>query len=63
MPFGIQEALKVLENVKGEKEEALSGQQYEYAAELRERELNLASKVETLQGEWQETQYLSLIHI
>ena len=57
MPFGIQEALKVLENVKGEKEEALSGQQYEYAAELRERELNLASKVETLQGEWQETQY------
>jgi ATP-dependent Clp protease ATP-binding subunit ClpC len=57
MPFGVKEALKVLENVKGEKEEALSGQHYEYAAELRERELNLASKVETLKGDWQTLQF------
>ena len=47
--------MKVLENVRSEKEEALSDQQYEFAAELRERELNLAGKVESLEGEWQET--------
>ena len=56
MPLSVKEAMKVLENVRSEKEEALSDQQYEYAAELRERELNLAGKVESLEGEWQETQ-------
>ena len=55
MPLSVKEAMKVLENVRSEKEEALSDQQYEYAAELRERELNLAGKVESLEGEWQET--------
>ena len=56
MPLSVKEAMKVLETVRREKEEALSGQQYEYAAELRERELRLAGKVESLEGEWQETQ-------
>ena len=55
MPLSVKEAMKVLESVRGEKEEALSDQQYEYAAELRERELTLAGKVENLEGEWQET--------
>ena len=55
MPLSVKEAMKVLENVRSEKEEALSDQQYEFAAELRERELNLAGKVENLEGEWQET--------
>jgi len=55
MPLSVKEAMKVLENVRGEKEEALSDQQYEYAAELRERELTLAGKVENLEGEWQDT--------
>ena len=55
MPLSVKEAMKVLENVRSEKEEALSDQQYEYAAELRERELSLAGKVESLEGEWQET--------
>ena len=55
MPLSVKEAMKVLENVRSEKEEALSDQQYEFAAELRERELNLAGKVESLEGEWQET--------
>ncbi len=54
MPLSVKEAMKVLENVRSEKEEALSEQQYEYAAELRERELSLADKVESLEGEWQE---------
>ena len=56
MPLSVKEAMKVLESVRGEKEEALSDQQYEYAAELRERELTIAGKVENLEGEWQETQ-------
>ncbi len=56
MPLSVKEAMKVLESVRGEKEEALSDQQYEFAAELRERELTLAGKVENLEGEWQETQ-------
>jgi len=55
MPLSVKEAMKVLESVRGEKEEALSDQQYEFAAELRERELTLAGKVENLEGEWQET--------
>tara|TARA_B100000809_G_scaffold264394_1_gene320106 strand:- start:41 stop:2572 length:2532 start_codon:yes stop_codon:yes gene_type:complete len=55
MPLSVKEAMKVLESVRGEKEEALSDQQYEFAAELRERELSLAGKVENLEGEWQET--------
>ncbi len=55
MPLSVKEAMKVLESVRSEKEEALSDQQYEYAAELRERELSLAGKVESLEGEWQET--------
>ncbi|MEE2656254.1 MAG: ATP-dependent Clp protease ATP-binding subunit [Chloroflexota bacterium] len=55
MPLSVKEALDVLESVRGEKEEALSDQQYEYAAELRERELSLAGKVENLEGQWQET--------
>ena len=50
MPLSVKEAMKVLENVRSEKEEALSDQQYEFAAELRERELNLAGKVESLEG-------------
>jgi ATP-dependent Clp protease ATP-binding subunit ClpC len=56
MPLSVKEAMKVLESVRSEKEEALSDQQYEYAAELRERELSLAGKVESLEGEWQQTQ-------
>ena len=56
MPLSVKEAMKVLESVRGEKEEALSDQQYEFAAELRERELSLAGKVENLEGEWQDTQ-------
>ena len=56
IPLSVKEAMRVLESVRSEKEEALSDQQYEYAAELRERELSLAGKVESLEGEWQESQ-------
>ena len=54
MPLSVQESTKMLESVRREKEEAIASQQYEYAAELRERELQLAEKLETIEKEWQE---------
>ncbi len=53
MPLSLQESSKMLESVRKEKEEAIASQQYEYAAELREREIQLAEKLETIQKEWQ----------
>jgi ATP-dependent Clp protease ATP-binding subunit ClpC len=37
--------------------EALSALQYEYAAELRERELNLSNKLDDLKEKWQDSQF------
>ena len=56
VPVSIKEPVKVLENVRKEKDEAIAAQQYEYAAELRDRELRLVEKMETLQKEWHEEQ-------
>ena len=53
-PMSVQEVSKVLENVRKEKDDAIASQQYEYAAELRERELRLVERVEGLGREWQE---------
>ena len=55
-PLSVQEVTKVLENVRTEKDDAISSQQYEYAAELRERELRLVEKMENLEKEWHEEQ-------
>ncbi len=54
-PLSVKESQKVLETVRREKEEAIAQQQYEYAAELRDRELKLAEKLSQLQSEWQQT--------
>ena len=54
-PLSVKESQKVLETVRREKDEAISQQQYEYAAELRDRELKLADKLQELQAEWQST--------
>ena len=53
-PLSVKEVMKVLENVRKEKDEAIASQQYEFAAELRERELHLVEKMETLEREWHE---------
>ncbi len=53
-PLSVKEAQKVLENVRKEKDDAIAGQQYEYAAELRDRELRLIEKLESEQQEWRE---------
>ena len=55
-PLSVKEASKVLESVRKEKEEALSGQQYEFAAELREREVKLQEKMDDLEKAWQDDQ-------
>ncbi|MDY7019271.1 MAG: ATP-dependent Clp protease ATP-binding subunit [Chloroflexota bacterium] len=52
-PLGLVEARQALENVRREKESNLAGQQYEYAAELHERELQLMEKIAILEKEWQ----------
>ncbi|MBI4282536.1 MAG: ATP-dependent Clp protease ATP-binding subunit, partial [Chloroflexi bacterium] len=55
-PLSIKESLKVLEHVRREKDEAIAGQQYEYAAELRDRELKLADKLEHMEKDWESTE-------
>ncbi len=55
-PLSVKDAMQVLENVRREKEEAIGGQQYEYAAELRDRELRLNDKLEELEKDWEEKQ-------
>ena len=53
-PLSINEATQVLETVRKEKEEAMSDQQYERAAELRERELELEKKIEDMRDGWKQ---------
>jgi ATP-dependent Clp protease ATP-binding subunit ClpC len=53
-PLSIKDARQALEAVRKDKEEAISGQQYEYAAELRDREVHLAERLEELEKNWQE---------
>jgi ATP-dependent Clp protease ATP-binding subunit ClpC len=52
-PLSVKESMKVLEHVRREKDEAIAGQQYEYAAELRDRELKLADKLEHMEENWE----------
>ncbi len=52
-PLPVKESQKALETVRREKDEAISGQQYEYAAELRDREMKLAERLNQQQAEWQ----------
>ncbi len=53
-PISVKEAMKMLESVRREKDEAISSRQYEYAAELRDRETNLAEKLSLLEKDWEE---------
>ena len=52
-PIGLAEARRALESVQKEKESAIAAQQYEYSSELRDRELQLMEKIETMEKEWQ----------
>ena len=48
-PPSLKEVMKGLESLRREKDAAISSQQYEYAAELRDREVKLQQKMEELQ--------------
>jgi ATP-dependent Clp protease ATP-binding subunit ClpC len=52
-PPSLKEAMKGLESLRREKDQAIASQQYEYAAELRDRELKLQEKIKEM-GEWEE---------
>jgi ATP-dependent Clp protease ATP-binding subunit ClpC len=48
-PPSLKEAIRGLESLRREKDQAISSQQYEYAAELREREVKLQEKIERME--------------
>ena len=52
VPKELRLAQKELEVVRREKDEAISAQKYETAAELRDRELKLVTKIEQLDADW-----------
>ncbi len=49
-PPSLQEALRGLESLRKEKDQAIGAQQYEFAAELRDRELKLQERIERMEG-------------
>jgi ATP-dependent Clp protease ATP-binding subunit ClpC len=55
-PPSVQQLGKGLESLRREKDEAIEQQQYERAAELRDREVKLQEELETENGEWKEEQ-------
>ena len=53
-PSSVTDAMQVLERVRKEKDEAIASQQYEAAAELRDKELRQNEDLDTLEKEWQQ---------
>ena len=53
-PLSVKEATKILDSVRKEKDDAISSRQYEFAAELRDRETKLVEKLSTLEKDWKE---------
>ena len=48
-PLSVKETSKMLASVQKEKDEAITSRQYEFAAELRDREANLQEKLGSLE--------------
>jgi len=53
MPITLKEAKQLADSVRKDKDAALATQQYDYAAELREREVQIDEKIKKLNEEWQ----------
>ena len=53
-PPSVKEATQALDRVRKEKDEAIASQQYEVAAELRDKELHLNQELDELEKEWHE---------
>ena len=56
MPLSLKDAKRVEDSVRRDKDAALATQQYEYAAELRQRELQIEDKIKKMEEEWQAEQ-------
>ena len=56
MPITLKEAKQLGDSIRKDKDSALATQQYDYAAELRERELQIDDKIKTLEEEWRSEQ-------
>ena len=56
VPISLAEARRALESVRKDKDTAISAREYEYAAELRDREVQLADKMTSMEQKWQEEQ-------
>ncbi len=52
MPISLKDAKRVEDSVRKDKDSALATQQYEYAAELRQRERQIEEKIKKLEEEW-----------
>ena len=52
IPITLKEARQAEDSVRKDKDAALATQQYDYAAELRQRELQIEEKLKRLEGEW-----------
>ena len=55
-PLSVQEATQALETLRRDKETAIASQEYECAADLRDRETKLDDKIEKMQQGWQQEQ-------
>ncbi len=56
VPITLKEARQVEDSVRKDKDNALATQQYEYAAELRQRELQIEEKIKRMEEEWRAEQ-------
>ncbi|MFC2033274.1 ATP-dependent Clp protease ATP-binding subunit [Chloroflexota bacterium] len=52
MPINLKEAKQMANNIRKDKDAALATQQYDYAAELRERELQVDEEIKKLDEKW-----------
>ena len=52
-PITLKEARRLADSIRKEKETALAQQQYDYAAEKRQQEIQIEEKIKTLEKEWQ----------
>ena len=56
MPLSVKEAMQALERVRAEKDNAVASSNFDFAAEMREREVSLAERIARLEQEWQNEQ-------
>ena len=56
MPITLKEAKQLGDNIRKDKDAALATQQYDYAAELRQREQQIEEKIRSLEEEWRSEQ-------